>query len=207
MPAWSNTDAPATKPKMDVERQTRDIRQLVTANTTNAGNNTITFTYADGGQSNVANVGVAVGQYVYAAGLSANGYAGFFKSNNTVASLSSNNVTFVSPVFVAIPAGVVVEFDGGIVYNANKPVEVTYNADTILITDTRNANTTNAQGSIANTGYGLGNFSTGWVHVQKKVNNDGTVRYLKETLVCLTNASASNTGSAAASFGQVVTGL
>ena len=49
--------------------------------------------------------------------------------------------------------------------------------------------------------------SQGWVHIQKKTNNDGTVRYLKETLVALANPVAANTNSGNTSFGQFLTGL
>jgi hypothetical protein len=207
MSSWGNTDAPGTKPKWDVERQTRKVIQLTVASTvTNSGNgnNTITFTYSDGvsvanGGSNVANVGVSVGQYVYASNLSSNGVAGFFSSNNTVLSISGNTVTFSSNVFGTVLAGSSVEFDKSIVYKANS-VANTYFADTILVTSTRAANANNV---VANTG----NFSAGWVHVQKKTNNDGTVRYLKETLVALANSSSSNTSSGNTSFGQIVSGL
>ena len=206
MPAWNNIDTPASKPKFDAERQVRDVVRLNTANTTNLGNTVITLSYSDGisvanGGSNVANVGVAVGQYVYfGTGLAGNGYPGFFSSNNTVAAINGNNVTLTTATFNTTGPGTVVEFDSSIPYPSTKPVEKTYNADTILITATRCSNGNNA---IANTG----NFTAGWVHIQKKTNSDGTVRYLKETLVALANATASNTSSGNTSFGSVVTGL
>jgi hypothetical protein len=199
MPAWSNNDNHASKPKWDVERETREQFQAVTANTTNSGNTVITFAYNDGGQNNLANV-ISIGDSVATTGVGANGYAGFFKSNVTVSSINGNNVVFSSGTYAAVATGTTVVFDKAIVYNTNKPVEVTYNPDTILVTATRAANGNTA---IANTG----NFSVGWVHVQKKTNNDGTVRYLKETLVALANPVASNTSSVNTSFGSVVTGL
>jgi hypothetical protein len=177
------------------------VVRLNTANTTNSGNTVVTLVYNDGGQNSVANVGVAVGQYVYfAAGLTGNGYPGFFSSNNTVAAINGNNVTLTVATFNTTAPGTIIEFDTAIAYPATKPVEKTYNADTILITATRAVNGNTA---IANTG----NFSVGWVHLQKKTNADGTVRYLKETLVALANATASNTSSGNTSFGSVVTGV
>ena len=118
-------------------------------------------------------------------------------------------------LFNNVSAGFGVEFDKGIVYNSNKTVETTYNQDTILVTATRLANTNapvGVNGNQANVGSGIttaqvGNISQGWVHIQKKTNNDGTVRYLKETLVALANPVASNTGSGNTSFGYFLTGL
>ena len=204
MPAWGNTDAANAKPKFDVERQTREVVQLTTANLTLSGQTSITFTYTDSGLSNVANVGVTGGMYVYVAGqgsassnVSANGYPGIFASNNTVAGISANTVVLSAAVTANVPAGTVIEFDKAIVYNANKTVEVTYNQDTVLLTATRNANAT----------FNSGNMQPGWIHIQKKTNNDGTVRYLKETLVALANPVASNTNSGNTSWGQAFTGL
>ena len=53
----------------------------------------------------------------------------------------------------------------------------------------------------------VGNITQGWVHIQKKTNNDGTVRYLKETLVALANPVAANTNSGNTSWGQAFTGV
>ena len=189
MPTWGNTDVANAKPKFDVERQTREVYQYVTANSTAAGANTIVFTGTI--------PGVVAGQYGYAANLSSNGYAGFFAGNNTVASVTGNVVVFANNTTGTIPSGATVEFDTAIAYNTNKPVEVTYNQDTVLITATRAANT------LINSG----NYSAGWVHIQKKTNNDGTIRYLKETLVALANGTASNTSSGNTSWGGAVSGL
>jgi len=210
MPAWNNNDKAQSKPKLDVERQTREILQfyILTGNT--AGNNVIQVSYNDGGGNwnNVANAGVATGQYVYLmangfaqpGGTSGNGYPGFFASNTTVSAVSGNTITITPALFGVATAGWGIEFDTAISYPSTKPVEKTYNQDTILVTATRAANGNNA---IANTG----NFNAGWVHIQKKTNSDGTVRYLKETLVALANATASNTSSGNTSFGSIVTGL
>ena len=69
-----------------------------------------------------------------------------------------------------------------------------------MVTGTRAAN---ANSSVAP----VGDLAAGWVHIQKKTNNDGTVRYLKETLVCLGNPIASNVSSGNTSFGSIVNGL
>ena len=221
MPTWGNTDAVNAKPKFDVERQTREVVQLYVSAGNTAGNNMITVAYNDGAQNNVANVGVSVGQYVYfmangfaaPGGTSGNGYPGFFASNTTVSAISGNTITLGTNLFGVVNAGWGVEFDKAIVYNANKAVETTYNRDTILVTPTRLNNVyatgTDAQ---ANVGPGIytanvGNITQGWVHIQKKTNNDGTVRYLKETLVALANPVASNTASGNTSFGTFLTGV
>jgi hypothetical protein len=199
MSAWGNTDNSASKPKFDEERQTRISVQLTTANVTNAGNTTITFTYSDGAASNVANVGVAVGQFVYAANLSSNGVAGFFASNNKVTAISGNNVTFTNATFGSIPAGTVVEFDKVVPYaTSNNYVLANTNLDTILVTPSRLANNT----------VNVGNITTGWNRILKTTNGgDGAVRYRHETLVVLANPVASNTNSGNTSFGQVYTGV
>ena len=191
MPTWGNTDNHNQKPKFAAEREVREVVQLVTANSTAQGSNTFVFT------ANAQAAGVVVGQYVQVAGASANGYAGFFASNNTVASVTGNTVVLTGATYAAVGAGVTVEFDTAINFNTNKPVEVTYNADTVLTTPTRAANAT----------FNAGNITQGWVHIQKKVNNDGTVRYLKETLVALANPVAANTNSGNTSWGQAFTGL
>ena len=200
MPAWGNTDGHNQKPKWDYERESREqyVATVATGNT--AGNNVLTFTYWDGtATSNLSNV-ISIGNFVTTAPIGANGYPGFFGANNTVASISGNTVTFTNNFYGTVSSGASVEFDKPIVFNPNKTVELTYNQDTILVTATRaaNANTTIAPS---------GNFSAGWVHIQKKTNNDGTVRYLKETLVALANPSAANVSSGNTSFGSVVTGL
>jgi hypothetical protein len=204
MPSWGNTDNVAAKPKWDVERQLREVVQLVTANTTNAGNTVVTFTYNDGAQNQVSNVGIVAGQSVFvlyngANGTSygANGVPGFFNSNVTVVSTSGNNVVLSQGVFSTLGAGLTIEFDKNIAYNPNKNTAYYYNADTIMVTPTRMANATVT----------FGNIQPGWVHINRKVNNDGTVRYLKETLVALANTSAANTNSANTSWGQAFTGV
>ena len=81
--------------------------------------------------------------------------------------------------------------------------------DTILITSGRMANTqgtTYGGGStVANTK--IGNTNAGWNRITRKINNDGTVRFLKETLVALANPVASNTTSANTSANAIFGGL
>jgi hypothetical protein len=207
MPTWGNTDAVNQKPKFDYERTTREVLQFSVFSGNTAGNNRISVSYNDGAQNNVANVGVAAGQYVYFwangfgqnGGQAGNGVPGFFKSNTTVSSISGNTITLSTALFGNVTASFGVEFDKAIPYTTGENL-ATYNQDTILVTASRAANGNNA---IAPTG----NFSAGWVHIQKKTNADGTVRYLKETLVALANATASNTSSGNTSFGSVVTGV
>ena len=57
-----------------------------------------------------------------------------------------------------------------------------------MVTASRAANGNN---TIAATG----NFSAGWVHIQRKINNDGTVRYISETLAVVANPVATNSAS------------
>lgn len=196
--SWGNTDTPGKKPRFAVLRETREVQQLYTANSTAAGATVIRFSYNDGAQNNVANVGVASGQYAYASNVAANGLSGFFKSNNTVSSVSGNLVTFAVAVSGTVPAGTLVEFDAAIVHT-NGTQANTYFADTVLVTPSRIANNTTEAGAIAN----LGSVNQGWVHFQKKTNSDGTVRYITETLVSLANPVASNTFSSNTSFGKV----
>ena len=59
--------------------------------------------------------------------------------------------------------------------------------------------------TVANTR--LGNINQGWNRIQRKINNDGTIRFLKETLVALANTSAANTSSANTSANAIFGGL
>jgi hypothetical protein len=160
------------------------------------------------------NTGIGVGTYVYSAeiansvsrgldGSIINNEITFFRSNNTVASVDvANSVIVLANNFVgtAIANGAIVYF-GNVMLQTALTQANTYGRDTILVTDSRlaNANTT-----LAN----VGSVSTGWVHVYKKTNADGTIRFLKETLVCLSNAAASNAQSAnTATGGQIFSGV
>ena len=180
MSAWSNNDKPNSKPKWDVERQTREFLQFTVLTGNTAGNTVISVSYNDGGLNNVANIGVAAGQYVYfmangfgaPGGTAGNGYPSMFFSNTTISSVSGNTVVLANPLFNTVSAGYGVEFDKAINYGST-PVANTYNRDTIMVTSSRLANST----------VSIGNLTTGWNHIRKKVNNDGTVRYIHETLV------------------------
>ena len=81
--------------------------------------------------------------------------------------------------------------------------------DTILVTASRMANTqgtTYGGGStVANTR--LGNVNAGWNRITRKINNDGTVLFLKETLVALANPTAANTQSGNTSANAIFGGL
>jgi hypothetical protein len=200
MPAWNNNDTANSKPKWDVERQVREHFIGTTANTTNGGNTVITLTYYDGTVTSSAINVISIGDTVSTANVGVNGYPGFFQSNTRVTSINGNNIVLSGVTQGNLASGSTIEFDTPIAYPSAKAVEKTYNQDTILVTATRAANGNNA---IAN----VGNMTTGWVHIQKKTNSDGTVRYLKETLVALANATASNTSSGNTSFGSIVTGV
>jgi hypothetical protein len=199
--SWNNNDNPALgfgHPEWPATRVTREVVQLTTANLTTSGVTSIRFAYT----ANVANVGVAVGQYVNylstttsdpSANLSSNGSVGMFPSNNKVSVISGNLVILTAATTGNIPANATIAFDSAIVYPAGKTVELTYNADTVLATPTRITAANNKIG---------GSISVGWVHVQKKTNNDGTIRYIRETLVALANATSSNTFGGNTSWGQ-----
>ena len=221
MPTWGNTDAANQKPKFDLERTTREVLQFIVRTGNTAGNNIIQVAYTDGGQNNVANIGVAVNQYVYfmnsgfanPGGTAGNGYPGFFASNTQVSTVSGNTITLSTNLFNTVSAGFGVEFDKAIVYSGQGGVGTiaanTYNQDTILVTATRASNVLSGTANVAPgiSASQIGSLSTGWVHVQKKTNADGTVRYLKETLVALANPTAANTGSGNTSFGYFLSGV
>lgn len=212
MPLWGNTDAANSEPIWPEFREVVKVAELVTANATTAGK-AIKFTAA-ANTITAANTGIGVGTFVYSAeiansvsrgldGSIINNEITFYRSNNTVASVDvANSVVVLANNFVgtAIANGAIVYFGNVLVQTANTQSN-TYGRDTILVTNSRlaNANTT-----LAN----VGSVSTGWVHVFKKTNNDGTIRFLKETLVCLSNATAANAQSGnTATGGQIFSGV
>lgn len=205
MALWGNTDSANSKPLIPVERQVRPVTNLVTANSTTAGN-TIVFTTAPSAS--------LVGAYVYTdrssdtnqgvsrfwdTSLVDQNDVSFLKANNTVRSVDAANnlVRLANNVIATLASGKTVYFANAIVNNTGSADANTYFADTILVTPTRLANNTVA----------VGNATTGWVNIRKKVNNDGSTRYLHETLVALANPVAANTASGNTSFGQVYTGI
>ena len=204
MPIWGNTDTANNKPKFPLERQVREVVRLTVtsaANTTDAVSNVLTFA---AGSSDVANAGILAGWSVFSANTSTNptGIPGFFTSNTTVLSVTGTTVKLSQNLVSNIAIGTSVEFDNPIVlYNQPHDAANTYWSDTILVTATRagNANTVLTAK--------IGNVTQGWNNITQKINNDGTVRYLKECLVALANTSASNTNSGNTSTGQIFTGL
>ena len=212
MPTWGNTDANTAKPHFPDMRQVRLTATAIVANTgavggVAAGNTVVTVTNS---------TGVAVGQFVYGGGagvVSATGQRDFFKGNNTVLAIvagtfGTSNIVLTNAVTNTVLNGTVLTFDTAIQYNTANTVANTF-ADTILVTAGRTANTqgtTYGGGSnIANTK--LGSINAGWNRIQRKILPDGTIRFLKETLICLANASASNVSSANTSSNSVFGGL
>ena len=202
MSAWSNNDNHNSKPKFNQERETTTAVQLPVFAGNTAGNNVISVKYNDGGQNNVANVGIVAGQYVYfwaqgtsasGGGQSGNGVPGLFASNTQVLSTSGNTVTLSTNLSGTVTTAFTAEFDNAVVYNSNKPYEVNYNADTVMITPTRMANAIFA--GTANSGsYNLnsGMSHAGWNKVTTFTGGRAG-RVQTETLVVLANPVASNT--------------
>jgi hypothetical protein len=162
--------------------------------------------------SNVA--GIAVGQFVYdsGVGIAVSGESAYFKGNNTVLAISAANVVLRNAVTTTIPNGTLLYFCDSIPYaQVTGAANTTANvfSDTILVTAGRLANTQGTTygggSSVANTK--LGNGNTGWNLIQRKINNDGTVRFLKETLVALSSPVASNVSSANTSANAIFGGL
>ena len=134
----------------------------------------------------------------------------FYRSNNRVSVVSdaANGVLrLVNNVKGTLASGSLVYF-GTAIPSANLAFPNRAN-DVILITATRMANTegtTYGAGSdVANTL--LGNTNAGWNRITRKVNNDGTERFLKETLVALANPVAANISSANTSSNAIFGGL
>ena len=132
---------------------------------------------------------------------------GIWRSNNSVAAVSGNTITLTNNVSAVYGPGKTVYF-ANTISKGTRPDANAAN-DTILITTTRIANTqgtTYAAGStVANTK--IGSVNVGWNRITRKINNDGTIRFLKETLVALANATAANTQSANTSANAIFGGL
>ena len=202
MPSWGNTDAATAKPHFPDMRQVRLAVTATVANTSVAGNTVITVTSA---------TGIAVGQFVYGGGpgvISGTGQRDFFFGNNTVQAINGVNIVLTNAVTANVNVSTQITFDTAIAYNTANTVANTY-SDTILVTSTRIANTKGtllaAGSTVANTQ--LGNLNVGWNRIQRKINNDGTVRFLKETLIALASPVASNTSSANTSANAIFGGL
>ena len=202
MSAWSNNDNHNSKPKFNYEREVTTAVQIPVYAGNTAGNNVIRVNYYDGAQNNVANIGIVAGQYVYFwaqgntasnGGQAGNGVPGIFASNTQVLSTSGNTITLSTSLFGPVTTAYTAEFDNATVYNSNKPYEVNYNADTVLITPTRMANAVFA--GTANSGsYNLnsGMSHAGWNKVTTFTGGRAG-RVQTETLVILANPTAANT--------------
>ena len=213
MPLWGNTDAANNEPHFPELREVRVVTSLTTTNAVLAGNK-VWFS------ANVPSTVVA-NMWVYGADDANNAISrvnkdlsffdqndiGLWKSNNTVAAVSGNTITLTNNVAGTYGAGKTVYFAQNIVRQAGPDLNAAN--DTILITSGRMANTqgtTYGGGStVANTR--IGNTNAGWNRIIRKINNDGTVRFLKETLVALANPVASNTSSANTSANAIFGGL
>lgn len=218
MSAWGNTDKLEDKPHWAVLRTTRP--GLDTANGTGTSltysANIATLAITGGGAGVAANAntlyfqttagikaGMAVTQTTASSNLAYNsGEGGFFAGNVTVASVTNGTVTLTPAPGQGfalrgnVAVGDTFIFGNAISYPAGT-YETTAWKDTILVTATREANNTVA----------VTHGNQGWVHIRKKINNDGTVRYLSETLVALGNPVASNTTSGQTSNTNVYTGV
>ena len=213
MPLWGNTDAANNEPHFPELREVRVVTSLTTTNAVLAGNK-VWFS------ANVPSTVVA-NMWVYGADDANNAISrvnkdlsffdqndiGFWKSNNTVSAVSGNTITLTKNVAGTFGAGKTVYFAENIVRQAGPDLNAAN--DTILITSGRMANTqgtTYGGGStVANTR--IGNTNAGWNRIIRKINNDGTVRFLKETIVALANPVASNTSSANTSANAIFGGL
>jgi hypothetical protein len=213
MPTWGNNDLANSKPLFPNERQVLGVAILTTAAANGIGNTVLTVTAA----ANTINALGIVGSYVYAFDVNTASTAAvsrlldgsiidqndvaFLKSNNTVASIDTANskLTLTNALMATLNTGSTLYFANTLVFNSN--VHSNVFGDTILVTATRTANANNTLAPV-------GNLNQGWNHIWKKTNNDGTIRFIKETLICLANATASNTTSGnTVSGGQIVSGV
>jgi hypothetical protein len=213
MPLWGNTDSANNEPQFPTLRETVVVGSLLTTNAVLSGNK-VWFT-------ETVPATITAGLYVYGGDDANNAISrvakdlsffdqndiGYWRSNNSIAAVSGNTVTLTNNVSGVYGASKRVYFATGL----NRGTRPDSNAanDTILITTTRMANTqgtTNAGGSnVANTK--LGSVNAGWNRITRKINNDGTIRFLKETLVALANPTAANKSSANTSANAIYGGL
>ena len=213
MPLWGNTDSANNEPHFPTLRETVVVGSLLTTNAVLSGNK-VWFT------ENVPAT-IAAGLYVYGGDDANNAISrvakdlsffdqndiGYWRSNNSVSAVSGNTITLTNNVSGVYGASKRVYFATGL----NRGTRPDSNAanDTILITTTRMANTSGTAGrggsNVSNTQ--LGSVNAGWNRITRKINNDGTIRFLKETLVALANPTASNTSSANTSANAIYGGL
>jgi hypothetical protein len=216
MSIWFNNDNANSKPHFPELRQVAPVSSLTTANTTSAAANSIIFTQIGGANSIPSTI--SVGDFVYTTGGSLSRFPdgsffddndiGFFRSNNTVRTIDSANakITLANVVITTIASGSTVWFANNLVKSG---VPANTYSDTIMVTVGRMANTqgtTFGGGSnVSNTQ--LGAVNQGWNLIKFKTNNDGTKRFLKETLVALSNTVAFNVSSANTSSNAVFGGV
>lgn len=203
---WGNTDRANNEPLFPDMREVREVAALITANATALGTNEIVFT------TSPAEAGVANGMYVYAT--ANNGLSRFFdtsiidendiafkRSNNSVAVLRTGaanvRVRFANNTIAPIAAGQTVVFATAVNHGTNTAAR--FANDTIMVTATRLANTL-----IAGANNGV---HTGWNRFTYKVNNDGTKRQLRETLIVLAAPTALNVSSGNTSTNSVFQGV
>jgi hypothetical protein len=206
MPLWGNNDRANSEPLLPQNREVRPVTSLITANATALGTNEIIFT------TNPATAGVANGMYVYAT--ANNGLSRFFdtsiidpndidfkRSNNRVAVLRTGaanvRIQFANNTVAPIAAGQTIDFATAINHGTNTAAR--FANDTIMVTSTRLANTL-----IAGANNGV---HTGWNRFTYKVNNDGTKRQLRETLVVIAAPTALNVSSGNTSTNSVFQGV
>jgi hypothetical protein len=217
MPLWGNTDSANNKPHFSSLREVAPVASFITANATAIGANGVTFT------SNASFSVLTAGMFVYSndannaisrsnkdLSVIDGNEMSFWKSNNTITQIDTANskILIKNNAMFTLASGSTVAVGNAITYHAGTAAVNAAN-DVILVTATRMANTqgtTNAGGSnVANTK--LGSINAGWNRITQKINNDGTVRFLKETLVALASPVASNTSSANTSANAIFGGL
>lgn len=217
MALWGNLDFANNAPHMPLSREVEPVATGTTANSTPGGSRVLVMT---------ANLSSAIqpGCHVYGEG-DVNGVVSkiakdasnfdqneicWWRSNNTVASVNtvSNQVVLNNIVTGTFGAGKLVYFANTNLYHSGT-TGANYANDTILVTGSRTANT---KGTVY--GYGstvantlLGSVNQGWNKITRKINSDGTIRFLKETIVCLANPIASNIQSGNTSSNAVFGGL
>jgi hypothetical protein len=215
MSFWGNLDFANNRPMMPNSREVVSVATGTTANLTLGGSRVLVFT---------ANVSSAVqpGVHVYgdndpnsviskiakdASNFDVSDVA-FWRANNTVASVSGNTVVLNNIITANFGAGKLVYFANTLLHDSTTTY-ANYANDIILVTGSRMSNT---QGTVY--GYGstvantlLGSVNQGWNKITRKINNDGAIRFLKETIVCLANPIASNIQSGNTSSNAVYGGL
>jgi len=201
---WGNTDRANNEPLFPENREVRPVARLETANATSAGNTIIFLT-------NPTAAGITAGMYAYSLDAN-NALSRFFdtsivdandvsfkRANNSVRSIDAGNniVRFANNVIGTIAQNTIIYFGTAVNYGTN--AQSRFANDTILVTSTRLANALIAG---ANSG-----IHQGWNRFTYKVNNDGTKRQLRETLVVLANPVALNVSSGNTSTNSVFSGL